>query len=554
MFRGLSVPSYVHHQISVTVLNLLESPLHESSAQKNGVTIIHGNSVTNVVHDLHKRFITLQIATTTKELGKSWRHLINVIKDIIHQLSHSWKACPVDFRIYCSHCLFIEDQQPDTQVNPEWLYLTHELSRKEINVKASSFSGIAPVLCKRHSHSPVQVPTPLRFPCFQLTDEEITKLDEYLKTLKSCQASPTDVGHLDSLRDSSDDEGVSPLPVTAGDEDSDLSDVEREGYCDEKSPTDIIMRPVLVRKKKVKALYNNEDKVYKMSRGVRGRALIFNIKTFQHSGDTRHGSEVDYENLERLMKGLQFDVAKTQRELTDLSFQQILREIQEETSREEHNRLGMFILIIMSHGTEGDMLIDHHGKPFSLVSIRDSLSPRRFPAMAGKPKLIIVQACSGEQTDFGNLKEPSNSEICRIPNSKELHGQQLASSPTSSVSAAEGTTELPLFLKPDDDGSPSDRPIVLNVDDFLIMKSSCEVYTSIRSKTHGSWFIRVLVATFYKHSCHRDVESLFKIIQERVRKVSLSQANYTQGGNVPSAICTFTRRRKLYLFPGFPNR
>ncbi|XP_067932943.1 caspase-4-like [Watersipora subatra] len=233
---------------------------------------------------------------------------------------------------------------------------------------------------------------------------------------------------------------------------------------------------------------------------------------------------------------------------------EILKEIREETSREEHSRLGMFVLIIMSHGTEGDMLIDHHGKPFSLISIRDSLSPRRFPAMAGKPKLIIVQACSGGRTDFGDLKELSNSELSRSPNASKLHGQQLASSSTPSVSAAVEITELPFFLKPDDEGSLSDRPIVLNVDDFFIMKSSCEAYTSTRSKTHGSWFIRVLVATFYKHSCHRDVESLFKIIQQKVRKVSLSQANYTQGGNVPSAICTFTQGKKLYLFPGFPRR
>ena len=37
-------------------------------------------------------------------------------------------------------------------------------------------------------------------------------------------------------------------------------------------------------------------------------------------------------------------------------------------------------------------------------------------------------------------------------------------------------------------------------------------YIATKSTTHGSWFIRVLVATFYKHCNHRDVESLFKIV------------------------------------------
>ena len=38
-------------------------------------------------------------------------------------------------------------------------------------------------------------------------------------------------------------------------------------------------------------------------------------------------------------------------------------------------------------------------------------------------------------------------------------------------------------------------------------------YTATRSESHGSWFIRVLVATFWKHSNHRDLESLFKIVR-----------------------------------------
>ena len=41
-------------------------------------------------------------------------------------------------------------------------------------------------------------------------------------------------------------------------------------------------------------------------------------------------------------------------------------------------------------------------------------------------------------------------------------------------------------------------------------------FTATRSKTHGSWFIRMLVATFYRHASHRDVETLFKIVSTYV--------------------------------------
>ena len=58
-----------------------------------------------------------------------------------------------------------------------------------------------------------------------------------------------------------------------------------------------------------------------MSSTVRGRALIINIKSFFLTRELRDGSEVDYENISRLFKDLNFDIVKTQKELTDLSSQ-----------------------------------------------------------------------------------------------------------------------------------------------------------------------------------------------------------------------------------------
>ena len=75
--------------------------------------------------------------------------------------------------------------------------------------------------------------------------------------------------------------------------------------------------------------------------------------------------------------------------------QQIKDTIKEETQREEHYRLSMFILVLMSHGTRGNVIIDSKGQPVDLIDIQDLLSPKKFPAMKGKPKVMIVQACSG---------------------------------------------------------------------------------------------------------------------------------------------------------------
>ena len=55
----------------------------------------------------------------------------------------------------------------------------------------------------------------------------------------------------------------------------------------------------------------------------------------------------------------------------------------------------MFVFIIMSMGKRGDILLDCYGQPIDLLKIKDLLSSSKFPAMKGKPKLLIVQACSG---------------------------------------------------------------------------------------------------------------------------------------------------------------
>ena len=56
-----------------------------------------------------------------------------------------------------------------------------------------------------------------------------------------------------------------------------------------------------------------------MSDGVRGRALIINIKNFNHPDLERKGSEEDYKNLVRLFTDLKFDVLKRKKGYTDLT-------------------------------------------------------------------------------------------------------------------------------------------------------------------------------------------------------------------------------------------
>lgn len=55
----------------------------------------------------------------------------------------------------------------------------------------------------------------------------------------------------------------------------------------------------------------------------------------------------------------------------------------------------MFVLIIMAHGSEG--LVKASGTDrVMLDAVYKKLSHTHFPAMKGKPKWVIIQACKGK--------------------------------------------------------------------------------------------------------------------------------------------------------------
>ena len=69
----------------------------------------------------------------------------------------------------------------------------------------------------------------------------------------------------------------------------------------------------------------------------------------------------------------------------------------DQTGQSVYKDLGMFVLVITSHGAEGTVIgSDHHH--IKLTDIYQLLSAKNFPAMRGKPKVIITQACAGSKS------------------------------------------------------------------------------------------------------------------------------------------------------------
>ena len=66
----------------------------------------------------------------------------------------------------------------------------------------------------------------------------------------------------------------------------------------------------------------------------------------------------------------------------------------DQTGRSVYEELEMLVLVLTSHGAEGSVVGSDH-RHIKLTDIYQLLSPKNFPAMRGKPKLIIIQACAG---------------------------------------------------------------------------------------------------------------------------------------------------------------
>jgi len=71
--------------------------------------------------------------------------------------------------------------------------------------------------------------------------------------------------------------------------------------------------------------------------------------------------------------------------------------IRNEVGNRHHAESGVFWLAILSHGTEANHIYGSDGVLVNLKDVYDLLSPINFPLMAEKPKIVVIQACSGSE-------------------------------------------------------------------------------------------------------------------------------------------------------------
>ncbi|KAG8592107.1 hypothetical protein GDO81_000408 [Engystomops pustulosus] len=208
-------------------------------------------------------------------------------------------------------------------------------------------------------------------------------------------------------------------------------------------------------------VYNELDTrpSYKMDYPEKGLCLILNMEHFDIQGYPRRtGSKKDKKTIKETFKKLGFQI-RTEDNLSCKETEKVLLEV----ATEDHSQRSCFACVILSHGNEHGIFA--RDKIFTLKWLVTFFSNSYCGSLAGKPKLFFIQACRGEEYDFGiEADGPSD------------NAQGLA-------------------------------PQILTEEDILYVYSTPPGYFAWRNNVNGSWFI----------------QSLCKILQEHGKNLELMQ-------------------------------
>jgi len=186
------------------------------------------------------------------------------------------------------------------------------------------------------------------------------------------------------------------------------------------------------------------------------KVIIFNQKVFapRLKLNPRKGTEIDVKSIQNTFKTLDWDIDL----YNDCTVAQIREVMLKQVQLSEENFAALAIFIL-SHG-EDNGTIFASDYPFRVDhDILFQLAADKSPNLAGKPKLVFVQACQGQETDAGSTVTE-----------RERRRRHTSQDSTS-------TYKIP------------------NYADFLIFQASFWDHYSFRSSETGSWFIQALCSS-----------------------------------------------------------
>ena len=81
-----------------------------------------------------------------------------------------------------------------------------------------------------------------------------------------------------------------------------------------------------------------------------------------------------------------------------------------EIAEMDHSKFDCLLIAILTHGREGSLLYGTDGKDIAVREITHIFSADKYHSLAGKSKVILLQACQGRMRDEGACIQASGAE------------------------------------------------------------------------------------------------------------------------------------------------
>ncbi|KAL7400150.1 hypothetical protein ABVT39_007202 [Epinephelus coioides] len=244
----------------------------------------------------------------------------------------------------------------------------------------------------------------------------------------------------------------------------------------------------------------NDNNVYPVDKkSIKNRValLITNIK-FTDEKWNRNGADKDEENMEKLLTALKYEVVK----YTNLTGKAIDDAILKFSKHPKLKETDSVIVVIMSHGKLGKVLGvdwkkgDEKPDEFLIDNIYKHLGSEKCPALLDKPKIIIIQACRGEEEGSAFVRDV--------------------------VSDDASQSNLP--PPADEDNLEADTVKCVHKEkDFTALLSCTPDTVSYRQKDLGSFLIQYIVEVFNTFAHKDDIEELFRRALQEWRAIRAQQ-------------------------------
>jgi len=274
--------------------------------------------------------------------------------------------------------------------------------------------------------------------------------------------------------------------------------------------------PLHIEVEKAAKLYSDPVRMYPMLSKPKGYALIINNQEFDDSltYPLRVGAHVDSENLGSLFTQLGFIVVKCK----DLKRRETLRKLDEISELAGTKKASMMVVCILSHGRDQGKIISTDGQSIDIeIDVLRKFNNDYCPELKGKPKFFIIQACRGDEYDYGYL-EDSNDKVTDTD-----------ANPTRSRRSS----------------LPNQTYKEVSWEDMLIAYSTLPGYVSNRDHYRGTWFIESICKVFMENA--KDMN-----LRDMLDEVGLVLSRYESEIGTKQSFNYDVRHfyKKLYFNPG----